>query len=156
MSNPPDEMIRLAIDAASRSSCKKSQRGAVIHWPERAISVASNGPPYPFVCGGSEECGQDCNRIAVHAEERAIIQARCDVTGTDLLHVKVVGNSCRLVASGPPSCWQCSRMIVEAGLRGVWLYHLDGWEFYLARDFHMATLEYCNLPRSLHIELSST
>jgi hypothetical protein len=73
----------------------------------------------------------------------------------DLLHVKVIDGA--VVPGGGPSCWQCSRLVVEARLRGVWLYEyppgdLTGhdlrevvgvWRFYDALNFHRIT---CGLP----------
>lgn len=87
-----------------------------------------------------------CRRM--HAEQRAIIRAvGCDDVGDlELVHVKVVDG--KVVAGKGPSCLQCSRLVVETGLRGVWLFERDEddrgdrerWVYYTAVAFHEATL----------------
>ena len=152
---PPQNFVELAITSTCRPRrlrCAKSQRGAVIFHREllpnnelALVSTGGNGPPEPFRCGGVDECDTDCNRVAVHAEERAIIRAeRTMLHGAELVHVEVVDGD--LVASGTPSCWQCSRMVLEAGMRGVWLFHADGWRFYEAETFHRLTLAHNCMP----------
>ena len=179
---PPQWVIDMARDVAlgigafplnqPHLVCHKSQRGVVLFNPEleqerltaggfldnyakRYIAVASgrNGPPHPFTCdGGSLKCRQRCNSYCVHAEERAIRAAlgNDDVHDLELVHVKVVGG--QVVDGGPPSCWQCSRTILDVNLRGVWLYetmHLGnagkGWIFRTAEAFHDETLRNCGL-----------
>lgn len=122
--NPPPIIVGRAVIEATNSNCAKSKRGAVIFNPASNIVIASahNEPPYPFLCGGKARCGVNCNKVAVHAEERAILIAQLARTRSDsydLVHVKAVEG--RLAPSGPPSCWQCSRMVAEIGLH-VWLY----------------------------------
>jgi hypothetical protein len=79
------------------------------------------------------------------------------MSGLDLVHVKVVDS--QVVPGGGPSCWQCSRLVVEVGLRGVWLYEkhdedprMHGessrpawWHFYTAAEFHRVTLRTCGI-----------
>jgi hypothetical protein len=92
----------------------------------------------------------------VHAEARAIREAyvRCrpdpgglpPLDGLELLHAKIAGPG-QLVAGGPPSCWQCSREILDAGLAAVWLFEsIHGgrssegiWRRYTAKEFHEVT-----------------
>ncbi len=75
----------------------------------------------------------------------------------ELVHVKVVGEV--VVAGGPPSCWQCSREVVEYGIRGVWLYTEQPddpempdvaqpgvWRYRTGAEFHRDTLLRCSLP----------
>lgn len=143
--------IASAIREACGSTCKKSRRGAVIIFNNSLVGRASNGPPKGFACDGSTECREACNKVAVHAEERAIIQRnRVWIPGADLIHVKVDEKG-KLVVSGLPSCWQCSRMIIEAGISRVWLHHTDDrygtvWQNYYADEFHELTLKYNCLP----------
>lgn len=154
MSAPPQRFVELAITEAAcrpaRLSCAKSNRGVVIFdsapigCNAYVLAVAGNGPPPPFRCAGDDACQAACNRVAIHAEERAIMRTRCDPRGAELVHVKAVDGE--LVASGPPSCWQCSRMIVEAQLSRVWLYGVEGWSSWSAGEFHRATLRHCGLP----------
>jgi len=83
--------------------------------------------------------------VAVHAEERAIIHARENLRGLELVHAKI-DLKWELQESGNPSCWQCSRMILEAGISRVWLYGKDGWQGWDPVAFHAATLKNCDLP----------
>lgn len=164
---PPADMIDFAVRAAMEGRCAKSKRGVVIYDPIREVapgdeaafaaiggpparvwSSAYNSPPHPFQCARDipapdanplATCGERCRKLAVHAEERAILQALRDwprresheriknprvrrdlsLFGLHLLHVKVVNGVA--VPGGPPSCIQCSRLIVETG-PDVWLW----------------------------------
>lgn len=130
------------------------------------LAVGFNGPPPTFSCRGTLTCHTACAKICLHAEDRAI-RLGCsldDVADLELVHVKVVDG--QVVAGGGPSCWQCSRTVVEVGLRGVWLYErvlldneaddgtplsaiaIEGdpvWRFYEAKEFHAQTLRTCGL-----------
>lgn len=141
-----DAWEEYAVKAAARATCEKSKRGVIIVNPfkDEPLSFGWNGPPAPFECAGSDFCREVCNQVAVHAEARALMSAIPPVKGRDLVHIKVVEG--RAVPSGGPSCWQCSRLIVEAGIRNVWLKHeAEGWRPYSAEEFHRKTLENCNL-----------
>jgi deoxycytidylate deaminase len=134
----------LATEAANASMCDKSKRGVIIvDQAGFVISSANNYPPRPFQCYRNQQCHEVCNKVSVHAEERAILTAIKPVAGAEVVHAKTVRG--KLVPSGPPSCWQCSRMIVEAEIGGVWLYHEDGWKRYDVNEFHRLTLENCGL-----------
>jgi hypothetical protein len=162
-------MIDAAVAAARRSPCAKSQRGAVVYDPRTEtqrgpllLGRGWNGQPEPFVCAQSEECRASCAKLCVHAEARAIRAAlgsdfaeRHALATTHLLHAKVIGGA--LVPGGGPSCWQCSRDVLDNDLGGVWLYEnvapgcddmfgfMGVWKFYTALDFHRATLNACGL-----------
>jgi len=135
------EALKLAVEAACMSPCGKSKRGVVIFGGSRASVVGFNGPPDGFACDGSDACREACGKVCRHAEARAL--DRC-FDHTDLLHVKVIGGL--PVPSGPPSCWQCSRAIIDCGIKRVWLLHETGLRLYSADDFHVQTLENCDLP----------
>jgi deoxycytidylate deaminase len=145
---PPGAVIACAIATATFSPCDKSKRGVVIYRSSDHVLVAAafNSPPVPFVCTGSEACRAACSKVAVHAEQRAIIEAGHACRGAYVVHAKVVGDD--LVPSGGPSCWQCSRLMLDAGIAGVWLYQESGWRLYNAVDFHALTLLACGLPVS--------
>lgn len=174
MNAPPDYVIEEARKAALKSPCQKSKRGVAVFNPEEAerrrphmhqhsgniivAGVGFNGPPLGFRCDGSVECRRDCAKFCLHAEHRAIRAAGIldDVGDLELVHVKVIGE--HVVPGGPPSCWQCSREVVDVGLRGVWLFEvIDGdvtghdlrdvgvWRYYTAYSFHVATLKNCGL-----------
>lgn len=88
----------------------------------------------------------------MHVEQAALLDAleQEDLTeenrvdGASMLHVKVIDG--KAVPSGEPSCWQCSRLILASGIKTMWLLHEDGLKAYTAKEFHMKTLEHCNLP----------
>lgn len=101
-------------------------------------------------CGS---CRKDCGKLCVHAEANALHDAHMfgkPVARCEMLHVKVVDG--KPVASGPPSCWQCSRAILRAGLEAMWLLR-PGSEGgsdpvlvrYTAREFHRETLKTCGI-----------
>ena len=162
---PPLSMIDYAIEAAKQSPCVKSKRGAVLFDDDgRVWGKGWNGPP-PQVegtlgkCDGSAACREHCTKRCLHAESRAIIDAMTWSEGGSrfpaLLHVKIDEDD-KLVAGGGPSCWQCSRMIVDVGfITGVWLYqrafadgpeeHQRAWCWYKAADFHRITADACGI-----------
>lgn len=117
-----------------------------------AIANGFNGQPKPFTCDASERCRETCAKRCAHAEERAIRQACIvEALGTfdanrdrsirdltlvlgnlreyEAVHVKVdaVGN---LTWGGGPSCWQCSRTVLDVNLGAFWLYERENqqWE----------------------------
>jgi deoxycytidylate deaminase len=146
--------LEKAIEAGCKAQCQKSKRGVVIWIREGSgeYNIGFNSPPSPFECTGTEACHSNCNKIAVHAEQSALIDAlikglfswAADLgSSLEMLHVKVVDG--KAVPSGPPSCWQCSRLILEAGIKSMWLLHESGLKEYSAEEFHRLTLENCGL-----------
>lgn len=162
--------ILTAEVAAARSPCAKSKRGVVLFDPATGAYRGSgwNGPPLDAACPGREVCGDRCNKLCVHAEiralrERALYAANGHPSSNlHLLHVKL-GADGHVTPGGPPSCWQCSREILDVGfVAGVWLYERTGWvtvtstpsgpvtsfaepmrghwSYYTASDFHRITL----------------
>ena len=132
---------------------------------DATLGCGWNGQPGRFFCAGTEACRVACGKLCVHAEARAIraavTVARGDIDGLELVHAKVVDGE--LVAGGGPSCWQCSREILDAGIAAVWLYETGDpklapwadlyrppgtWRRYTAEDFHRATAAACGLAVS--------
>jgi deoxycytidylate deaminase len=122
------------------------------------VSVGFNGQPEPFRCTGTPACKKACGMLCLHAEQRALLNAsnpehvprgRVHVPHFDLyemLHVKVEHE--KVVAGGPPSCAQCSRMLVELNVKGIWLYELlpvPTWKLYDAEQFHIETMKNAQL-----------
>ena len=135
-----EDAAYFAIRAALESPCQ-SKRGAVIWGKNGVISIGRNHQPQPFPCDGSDICKENCGRTAIHAEQSAILKAAPDViVGAHMLHVKVVDG--KLVASGLPSCMECSKLILESGIAYMWLYHESGWKWYTASEFHRASCEH--------------
>lgn len=135
-----DSMVTKAVAASILSPCR-SKRGVVIWNNGAIISSGFNSPPEPFSCDGSKLCKSTCALTAVHAEQRAIIRccSRADLRRATLLHVKTVDGL--YVPGGPPSCVQCSKLILESGIQDVYLLHDTGWRSYDAVDFHRLSLE---------------
>jgi hypothetical protein len=142
--------LKRATEAGAASPCAKSKRGVVVFHPCQPIHFypSANHPPAPFICDGSPPCRAACRDVAVHAEAAAVLAALAAgvklAEGWELLHVKVVDG--RPVPSGPPSCVRCSTLILEAGIRRVWLLHESGLKGYDAVEFHRLSLEHHGLP----------
>lgn len=176
MISPPDRVIRVATETASISPCSKSKRGAVIFFDDSGIvdivGAAFNSPPDGIACLGTAACRDACSKRCVHAEARAVRNAMRPAPSNiakatrviilpvvevpfsvmELVHIKVEGG--RAVAGGPPSCWQCSREILDAGIGFVWLWEIDqlgeqgdttNWHRYTAAEFHAETMMNCGL-----------
>lgn len=141
--HPPWIRIAQAIGAAALSPCAKSKRGVAIWRGDSTLVVRHNRPPPGFACDGGATCREHCGKLCVHAEQAALLHCT-DAAGAEMLHIKVVDG--RAVSSGPPSCWQCSRLILAARVSGVWLLHETGWRRYEPHEFHRLTLEQCGLP----------
>ncbi len=156
------QALEAAVEAAKSSPCAKTKRGAVIFLRPDSLYIPAipvfgvyarghNGPPRPFLCAGTPACHSACTKICVHAEAHALLRLTHThlrrhylYSHLEMLHVEIVDG--KPVPSGPPSCWQCSRLILHAGISTVWLLHSDGLRSYSAHEFHLATLRTCGLP----------
>jgi len=158
------EAVQAAVAAARTSPCAKSRRGVAIidrEWEGgRVVASASNGPPSPLVCTRDAACRAACPRVAVHAEQRALLwaldraRARPRAPVLEVVHAKV-DEAGALVPSGGPSCVECSKLMLAAGVQRVYLYQerADGpaqaspaWRGYEALEFHELTLAALGLP----------
>ena len=145
MNKPPSAAIGQAVAAALDAPCAKSQRGVAAyretsHSPV-VVAVAHNGPPRGFACPGRAICGEQCRKLACHAEARVLQQLGASdhsLSRVTLVHVKVVDG--RPVTSGPPSCLPCAAAIADCGA-SIWLWHEDGWELYGPLRFYRLTLQ---------------
>lgn len=142
----PEQALERAVNIACQSPCEKSKRGVVIWHPDLfdILCANNNHPPQGFVCDGSAECRANCGKHCVHAEMAALLDAKQGVHGYHMLHVKVVDG--KAVPSGLPSCAECSKHILEAGIRAVWLLHEEGLCAYRALEFHEMSLREKKLP----------
>jgi deoxycytidylate deaminase len=132
---PSEGMIAEAIRGSKNSPCR-SKRGVVIYGEGKPVFARWNWKPGG--CDGSAACKATCNQTAVHAEQQALVHAGRWSNGAEMLHVKTVDGA--LVPSGGPSCVQCSKLVVAAGIAGVWLFHADGWRRYVADEFHRLSI----------------
>ena len=173
LDRPDSCHILTAEAAAGRSPCAKSKRGVALFDPTTGAHRGSgwNGPPLNAPCPGPTVCGSNCNKLCVHAEVRALRERALYAanghpsSGLHLLHVKL-GADGHVTPGGPPTCWQCSREILDVGfVAGVWLYDMGvppdemanaaqqgiavamrpHWRYYTAEEFHRATLRNAGL-----------
>jgi hypothetical protein len=151
MSNaPPEIAILRAIAEANKSPCAKSKRGVVAYRPyphPHIVASGHNAQPSGFACDGSDACKSACAMLCIHAEQAVLAQEFDGPRFSDrayLVHVKTVDGL--LVPSGGPSCWQCSRLMFDPRIRGIWLFHESGWCLYGPVEFHEQTLSACGLP----------
>lgn len=150
-------MIDQAREIAMQSGCMTSPRGVVV-WPmppypmRHALNPArlvlargTNHQPDPHRCDGSKECQDACAKLCVHAEGaalRALGHPWAGLGGLHMLHVKVNADG-SLAPKGEPSCWQCSREILDSkAIAYMWLAGSDGLDPYEAGAFHEATLRH--------------
>lgn len=134
---PPDHIVSFAVDASGWSPCR-SKRGVVIFSDGDVISLGHNYKPRGFDCDDSNECKATCRREAIHAEQQALMSAGNRAHASEMLHVKTVDGT--LVPSGGPSCVECSKLALAAGIAWVWLYHDTGWRRYTGKEFHALSL----------------
>lgn len=127
MTEPDQFMIDHALRLAASSTCR-SKRGVVLYDVRTGAFRGGgyNGPPGG--CPGREVCAGTCGKRSVHAEMRALRETPVYIrTGHppgpyDLVHVELAPDG-GVVACDGPSCWQCSREILDVGfVGGVWLY----------------------------------
>lgn len=148
------DTVRAAIVVASTATCGKSRRGVAIldRTQGRVVAVAANGPPVPFVCEHTALCVATCRRIAVHAEQRALmiaLNSGARARHLEIVHVKV-DEAGQPVPSGGPSCVDCSKLLLDAGVYCVYLLHEGGvWRWYEAYTFHEMSLASQSLPRTV-------
>ncbi len=133
----PNAALAIAADEARRSTCR-SQRGAVAWDHDGLISVGWNLLTIG-ACDQSDRCKAQCSRTAIHAEQLCILAANRSLAGASMLHVKIVADA--PVPSRGPTCWQCSKLILAAGLSWMYLLQETGLRAYTAETFHQLTLD---------------
>jgi len=149
--------LELAAKEAIESTCKKSQRGAVVVKIHNVISSyyhlgkGHNKVTDEKYCNPCiREHIKDNSRVelcsAIHAEQMAILEAarHCknfDLSDSRLYHIKVKNG--KMVPSGKPSCTVCSRLIVGSGISEVVLWHPEGYAIYDAEEFNELSFKYC-------------
>lgn len=126
-----DAYLNCAENFAYRSTCIKRHYGAVIVKDDAVISTGYNGSPRGF-----ENCSDigECPRIkrglhqgegygicrAVHAEANALLNCSREQTlGADLYLAGI--NPMDLSVHKAKPCPLCARMIIQAGIRNVYL-----------------------------------
>lgn len=146
MTAPPDAVIWAAVGAGRASPCQKSKRGVALWWPGGPVqAVIGHNRPALGVCDGSEACRRDCAKICIHAEQAALLAAVANggARGAELVHIKVVDG--QPVGGKGTCCVECSKLILAAGVAGVWLLEdvpagPTAWVRYTPVRFQIATL----------------
>ncbi len=135
-----DTYLNCAENFAYRSTCIKRKYGAVLVKDDAVISTGYNGSPRGF-----ENCCDigECPRIklglhqgegyaicrAVHAEANALLNCSREQTlGADLYLAGV--NPMGLSVHKAKPCPLCARMIIQAGIRKVYLRRGEGADNY--------------------------
>lgn len=118
-----NRMVATCVQEAQLSPCQ-SKRGAIV-FDQRGVilSYGHNDQPLPFMCTGRDDCKKNCGKTAVHAEQAAILGLSTYYHGElSMMHVKAVdGYSEMPKASGPPSCPECSKLILARGIEFMYL-----------------------------------
>lgn len=150
--NSMQPIIDAAISQAKRSVCQNSQRGATAFNQEGILGVGKNGPPVVPQRRGELPrtiscippiCWKDCRDYAVHAEERALLDAllnKKELVGASIFHIKVKNGL--VVPSDNLSCLRCSAKVLELGLKEFILFQTQGYLAYEAYEFHCATIDF--------------
>lgn len=135
MREPTRLLVERATAAARCSPCQ-SKRGVVVFL--ETYEIIGTGWNAARDCDGGDACRSTCSRVAVHAEQAALLSCDGDTVDADMLHLKIVDGN--LVPSGPPSCIECAKLALYAGIAGFWLYHEAGWVRYAMREFYDLSL----------------
>ncbi len=139
--------MNFAVDEAKNSTCKKSQRGAIITKGRKIIGRGYNKVTIESLCNPCirEEINNN-SRVelcsAIHAEQMAIIDAVKNgesLDGSRMYHIKVKNGEMR--PSDDLSCTVCSRMLYEAGIEFV-LWHRDGYAIYSPGELNRLSFKY--------------
>ncbi len=103
--------MRIAIEAATRSTCDRKHIGAVIVREKTILSTGYNGSirgmPHCDDVGHMME--NDHCIATVHAEANAIIQAARNGTAIDKADIYITASP----------CWNCFKLIANSGIKRI-------------------------------------
>lgn len=137
-----DTYLNCAEVFAYRSTCLKRKYGAVIVKDDVVISTGYNGSPRDKVnCCDIGECpriklgmhqGEGYGICkAIHAEANALLNCSREQTiGADLYLTSINPEDASIHTAKP--CPLCARMIIQAGIRNVYLRQGEGADDYIA------------------------
>lgn len=143
-----EHFLELAAQQAKKSTCKKSQRGAIIVKDEKILGMGYNK------LIGRDECNpcirediKDNSRAelcyAVHAEQEAIFDAlekHNDLKGSRIYHIKVKDG--KMEPSEDISCTFCSRIVLRIGISEFVLLQKKGIAVYDTEEFNKLSFDY--------------
>jgi dCMP deaminase len=140
--------VRAAEHEARKSTCKKSQRGAVIFKGWEILGIGCNTPTYyegtcnPCVREKIKDDTRYENCSAIHAEEMAIIDSGKQgkkIEGSTMLHVKLKNG--KNEACGKPSCTECSKMVLMSGIKEFIMREEGGYAIYPSEEFNRLSFD---------------
>jgi len=143
-----EEYMKIAAKYAKNSTCRKSQRGAIIVKDGKIVGKGYNKVTIEELCDPCiREEIKDNSRVelcsAIHAEQMAIIDAVNkgeSLDGSRMYHIKVKNGEMR--KSGKPSCTICSREILESGIAEFVLWHKEGYTLYDSKELNELSFKY--------------
>lgn len=136
-----DAYLNCAENFAYRSTCLKRKYGAVLVKDDAVISTGYNGSPRGYEnCCDIGECPRIKRKLhqgegygmcrAVHAEANALLNCSREQTiGADLYLAGITPSDGSIHKAKP--CPLCARLIIQAGIRNVYLRVGDGAENYV-------------------------
>ena len=153
------QAIGEAISRGQAGPCSKSKRIAWAQSPAGTYPArfAVNQPPVGLACAGDDACRDVCGKICTPAEETRVLDVlrapiMHEADDLAVFHLEIVGGVPQAFdrpgKPQGPSCITCARIMVQAGVRAVWLFGVDGWRWWRASDFWVATVRELRLvPR---------
>lgn len=143
-----EKCASIALEYAKNSTCKKSQRVAVLVKSREIIGIGCNKVTDEKYCNPCiRENIHDNSRIelcsANHAEQLAILDALKkgkNIEGSRLYHNKVKNGEIKHTED--VSCTVCSRFILESGISEVVLLHEKGFALYNSKEFNKLSFKY--------------
>ena len=139
--------LRLAEEVSARSTCRRKHFGAVIVKDDQIISTGYNGAPrgtpncYQLPVCPRDEAGIPAGQRyelcrAVHAEANAIIHAARLEMLDGVLYLACIDAKTGALVPGVRPCKMCTRLIVNAGLREVFVREEPGrFSRYIVKDW---------------------
>lgn len=143
-----EKFMKIAAGEATRSTCKKSQRGAIIVKDNKIIGKGYNKVTLQPLCEPCiREKIEDNSRVelcsAIHAEQLAILDAiknNFSLANSTMYQIKLKNGEMR--QSGKPSCTVCSRIIQESGIKEFVLLHTSGYVAYTSEELNELSFRY--------------
>ena len=136
-----DAYLNCAENFAYRSTCLKRKYGAVLVKDDAVISTGYNGSPRGFEnCCDLGVCPRMKRNLhqgegygicrAIHAEANALLNCSREQTlGADLYLTGINPGDCSIHQAKP--CPLCARIIIQAGIRNVYLRQGEGPDNYM-------------------------
>lgn len=142
-----ERLMAIAADEARKSTCKKSQRGAVIVKDSVVIGKGYNEPQDEKYCNPCIREGIKNNSqielcSAVHAEWMAILDVddRKLLENATIYHIKLKYG--KIAPSSEPSCTVCSRIILKSKMKEFIMLTNKGFIAYTPQELNDLSYKY--------------